>query len=40
VAGEYGLVDPEGVEDRDVVRRPGRNVVAVGGWLEEAILGG
>src|SRR5262245_7178234 len=29
MADEYGLVDTEGVEDRDVVRRPGRNVVAV-----------
>src|SRR5262245_34868310 len=29
MADEYGLVDTERVEDRDVVRRPGLNVVAV-----------
>src|SRR5262249_53064437 len=29
MADEYGLVDADGVEDCDVVRRPGRNVVAV-----------
>ena len=26
---KYGLVDAEGIEHRDVVRCPGRNVVAV-----------